>query len=98
MKQSLAAATAGILAGTALLLCTAPAMAHGRVGVGISIGLPVVPAIVPFAPVAYVAPPPLYGPPAVVYGGYYGYGPVVRVGGPYARYQHFNRGGFRGRR
>jgi len=91
MKKSFAAATAGILAGTALLMCTAPAMAHERIGFGISVGVP----IVAVAPVAYVAPPPVYAPPAVVYGGFYG--PVVRVGGPYVRgYQHFYRAGYRG--
>jgi hypothetical protein len=73
-----------------LLMCTAPAMAHERVALGISIGVP----IVPVAPVAYVAPPPVYAPPAVVYGGFYG--PVVRVGGPYVHYQHFYRAGYRG--
>ncbi|HXA47717.1 MAG TPA: hypothetical protein VNW52_08805 [Burkholderiaceae bacterium] len=74
MKKSLIAATAGVLAGAALLVCAAPAMAQPRIGFGITVGLP--------APVVYAAPMPVaYVEPApVVYGGY---GPVVRVGAPY---------------
>jgi len=81
MKKSLIAATVGVLAGATLLMSAAPAMAHDRIGFGVSIGLPV-------APVAYVAPAP------VVYGGY---GPVVQVGSPYYygrdwRFYHGYRG------
>jgi len=67
MKKSFVAATAGVLAGAALLMSAAPAMAHDRIGFEVSVGLPV-------APIAYVAPAP------VVYGGY---APVVRVEHPY---------------
>jgi hypothetical protein len=67
MKKSLVAATAGVLAGTVLLMSATPAMAHDRIGFEVSVGLPV-------APIAYVAPAP------VVYGGY---APVVRVEHPY---------------
>jgi hypothetical protein len=89
MKKSLVAATAGVLAGATMLMCAAPAMAHDRIGFGISVGLPV-------APVAYVAPPPVYAPAPVVVGAY---GPVVQVGAPYYygrdwRYDH----GFHGYR
>jgi hypothetical protein len=77
MKKSLIAASAGILAGATLLLCTAPAMAHDNIGFGISIGVPVLP------PVAYVAPP-VYA-PAPYYGAY-----GVQVGAPY--YYYHDRG------
>jgi hypothetical protein len=88
MKKSFLAATAGVLAGATLLMCAAPAMAHERVAIGVSVGVPV----------GYVAPAP------VVYGGYYGpgyYGPVVRVGAPYYyhgwNYGHgYYRGGYHG--
>jgi hypothetical protein len=76
MKKSFIAATAGVLAGAALLICAAPAMADPHIGFGITVGLPL--------PVVYAAPTPVaYAEPApVVYGGY-GYGPVVRIGSPY---------------
>ncbi|HSY29031.1 MAG TPA: hypothetical protein VK832_16095 [Burkholderiaceae bacterium] len=92
MKKSFLAATAGVLAGATLLMCAAPAMAHERVAIGVSVGVPV--GFVAPAPVAYG--PGYYGP------AYYGpgyYGPVVSVGGPYYRgwnYGHGYRGGYHG--
>jgi hypothetical protein len=85
MKKSLLVASAAALAGAAFLTCT-PAMAHERVGVSLSLGLPL-----PIAPVAVYAPPApvYYAPPAaqvVVVGGYR---PVVPVVAPY--YAHYDR-------
>ena len=99
MKKPFALASAA--AGLALLVCASPAMAHDRVGVSLSFGLPVAPLAVyaPPAPVyyppqVYYAPPaPVYYPPAaqVVIGGY---GPVAPY--YYARYHHhFRHGGHR---
>jgi hypothetical protein len=92
MKKSFFATTAGVLIGATMLMGAAPAMAHDRIGFGVSIGVPIA------APVAYVAPAPVYAPAPVVYGGY---GPVVRVGGPYYRDWHYYHGyhgyyGYRG--
>jgi len=86
MKKYFLAATAGVLAGATLLMCAAPAMAHERVAIGVSVGVPVV-------GVGFAAPAP------VVYGGYYGpgyYGPVVRVGGPYYHGWNYGHGYYRG--
>ena len=59
MKKSLIA-IAGALAGAAMCVAAAPAMAHDRWDVAVSFGVPV-------APVTYVAPPPVYvAPPAPV--------------------------------
>jgi hypothetical protein len=95
MKKALVTA-AGLLAGATMLMCTAPAMAHGRVGVAISVGLPVAPIVYAAPPPVYLAPP-LYAPPPVVVGAY---GPVVQVGWPYYYgHRHYvYRGGHRGHR
>ena len=93
MKKSLVA-IAGAIAGAAMLVAASPAMAHGRFGFAVSVGVPVAPVYVaPPAPV-YVPPPVVPVGPAVVVGG-----PVVGVGVPfYHGYYHGYYGyhGYRG--
>ena len=94
MKKSFAAVAAGVLTGAVLLMSTAPAMAHDRIGFSLSVGVPVAPAV--YAP-APVYTPPVYAQPAYVaptYGPvvYSNYAPVVSVGTPYYYGAHYYRG------
>lgn len=93
MKKSFVAASLGVLTGATLLFGGAPAMAHDRIGFGISVGLPIVAPVAYAAPAPYYAPVPYYAPAPVVYG----YGYRARFGAPY--YYH-DRGwhDFRGHR
>ena len=59
-----------LLIGAALAVASGTAAAHGRIGFGISIGVPG-PVYVAPAPVYYPAPPVYYAPPAY-YPAYYG--------------------------
>lgn len=85
MKKTFFATTAGILAGAALFVCAAPAMAHDHIDFSLSLGVP----LAYVAPAPVYVPAPYYPPAPVVYGGY---GPVVTVGAPYYyggwRYRH----------
>ena len=58
MKKSFVAAIAGMLAGATLLLSTGPALAQPRIGLDVSVGVPIAPVAVAPAPVVYGA----YGP------------------------------------
>ncbi|HEY8100885.1 MAG TPA: hypothetical protein VIF82_09020 [Burkholderiaceae bacterium] len=55
--------TAGLIAGTALMLCSSSAMAHGGVDWSVSIGVP----LYAPPPVVYSAPPVVYEEPVPVY-------------------------------
>lgn len=72
MKKFLTA-TAGLMAGTALMLCSSSVMAHGRVDWSVTIGAPI-----------YYAPPTFYAPPPVVYEEP---APVYQVPAPVVGYQ-----------
>jgi hypothetical protein len=69
MKKALKIASAGLIAGTALMLTTSFAMAHDRGGVSwsISVGTPYPAPIYSPPPVVYVQPEPVYIQPQPVY-------------------------------
>ena len=94
MKKSLLAATAGIIAGAALLVFAAPASAHERVGFAVAIGAPV-PYIAP-APVVYGA----YGPVVTIGSPYYynNWGYYHGYRGDHGGWRSGERGGFHGGR
>lgn len=95
MKKFIQYASAGLIAGSAMLMAATPAAAS-NVNWAVSIGVP--------APVVYAAPPVMYSPPPVAYSAPVVYGPpavmyspapVVYVsGGPqYYRQAHYRHGG-----